>query len=191
MGGWPKIGCLGITNIMFVPLDKGMTAEKSNSTIRDRSLSRTKCAACARSHFVFGTNAFLSVLTVFLLAGRGHPQTQSPADSLRTVSGVVLTDKNEAVPDASITAKSLSGTAQALSDGNGNFHLRVSNGTLVLKITGKYLVPAERLLSVSEPWEGLVLQVKCTIPPVLSMEAEPNSEPSVLITSGIYRMATS
>ncbi|MGH9543847.1 MAG: carboxypeptidase regulatory-like domain-containing protein, partial [Terriglobales bacterium] len=84
----------------------------------------------------------------------------------RIISGVVLTDRNEAIPGASITAVSAAGMTQTVSDGIGKFRLRVPNGAVILRVSGKYLVSQERRLGASEASEGLMLQAEYTIPPV-------------------------
>ena len=75
-----------------------------------------------------------------------------------------MTDKNEAVPNVSVVAESESGTTQAATDANGNFHLRASPSRLKLTVTGKYVVAQERILSASEISKGLVLLIHYTIP---------------------------
>ncbi len=103
-------------------------------------------------------------VTVLLLASYGNSQSQSEAS--RIVSGIVMTERNEVVPRVSVTAESTSGMAQTVTDAGGNFHLHAPKGTLKLKVTGKYVVAQEKLLSASEISEGLVLVIRYTIPPV-------------------------
>jgi hypothetical protein len=102
------------------------------------------------------------VMSVLLLVSPGNSQSQSQTS--RTVSGVVMTEKNEVVPGVSVTAESASGKTSTVTDAAGNFVLRAPHEPLQLKVTGKYVVSQEKLLSASEISEGLVLLIRYTIP---------------------------
>ena len=87
------------------------------------------------------------LLTLLLLVSHGASQSQTGTKLTRIVSGVVMTDKNEAVPNVSVVAESESGTTQAATDANSNFRpdcnlqnpnlqdLRGSGGDLCGQIT--------------------------------------------------------
>lgn len=58
------------------------------------------------------------------------------------------------------------GKLQTTTDAAGNFHLRVPNGPITVRVSGKYLISQERMLSASDASAGLVFQVQYIIPPV-------------------------
>jgi hypothetical protein len=92
--------------------------------------------------FTFGfspARTGLCFVTLLLLAVNVHSQTQPETAPSRIVSGVVLTDRNEAVRSASISAVSASGTTQTVTDAQGNFRLRVPAGPVTLQVSGKYI----------------------------------------------------
>jgi len=60
-------------------------------------------------------------LPVVLLFIIGNAIAQSEGGSLRTLSGVVLTDKHEVIPNVSVVAEYPSGKKETLTDANGNF----------------------------------------------------------------------
>lgn len=104
------------------------------------------------------------LLTLLLLVSHGASQSQTGTKLTRIVSGVVMTEKNEVVPNVLVAAEGDSGTSQAVTDSNGNFQLRASQSRLKLTVTGKYVVAPEKILSASEISEGLVLLIHYTIP---------------------------
>jgi TonB dependent receptor/TonB-dependent Receptor Plug Domain len=106
------------------------------------------------------------LLSILLLSGDQPAQSQSGSNTERIVSGIVLTGNNETVPGATIRAEFISGTTKAVTDSTGSFTLWVPSVDIVLKVTGKYLISQERLVTARENGNGLVFQVKYTIPPV-------------------------
>jgi hypothetical protein len=114
-----------------------MTAANPSSPTLRSSLS---AGPGLRSHLsvasLFPPRAWFFALTILLLVSNVRSQSQSEAGPSRTVSGVVLNDRNEAVSGASITTASASGTTQAVTDGKGNFRLRVPSGAVTLNVSG-------------------------------------------------------
>ena len=106
------------------------------------------------------------VLGMMILLFMSSLQSQTKALSERSVSGVVITEKNESVADATVVASYASGKKETKTDGRGRFRLEVPSGTVKLLISGKYLRSTEKTLNVSELWEGLQLKVSYTIPPL-------------------------
>src|SRR5262245_11515905 len=94
------------------------------------------------------------------------PQIAAQAQSQRTLSGVITTDRNEVVVGATITGRSSAGELTATSDNDGNFKLKVPAEELILKITGKNLVSLERKVDARELREQLRFEVRYSIPPV-------------------------
>jgi hypothetical protein len=88
------------------------------------------------------------------------------ATGSRTVSGVVITDRNEVVPGAKVVAEYGSGTAEATSDASGAFRLLVPEQSLTLKVVAKYVVFEPRRVGTADPSENLLLQVGYAIAPV-------------------------
>jgi hypothetical protein len=94
------------------------------------------------------------------------PQIAAQAQSQRTLSGVITTDRNEVVVGATITVRSSAGELTATSDNDGNFKLNVPSEALIVKITGKNLVSMERKVAARELTEQLRFEVRYSIPPV-------------------------
>src|SRR5215468_315 len=78
-------------------------------------------------------------------------QTLAQSKSARTISGTLVTGKNEAIAGAIITARSSSGEQTAKSDAEGNFSLTVPREAVTLLITGKNLVKVERTITPDAP----------------------------------------
>jgi outer membrane receptor protein involved in Fe transport len=91
---------------------------------------------------------------------------RSQTTPLRSISGVVITDKNELVAGATVVAEYGSGRREMVTDANGAFRLLVPSEAVTLNVVGKYLVFEAKRLNASEPSENLGLQVSYTIPPV-------------------------
>src|SRR5256885_1817409 len=64
---------------------------------------------------------------------------QAEAQTTRTLSGVVVTDRDEAVPGASIIVRYASGEIITITDAAGKFSLPVPDETLTLIVEGKNL----------------------------------------------------
>ncbi|HKQ73588.1 MAG TPA: TonB-dependent receptor [Blastocatellia bacterium] len=93
-------------------------------------------------------------------------QIAAPAQSQRTLSGAVTTARGETVAGATITVRCSAGELTATSDGEGNFKLNVPAEPLVVKITGKNLIPLERKIDARELAEQLRFEVRYSIPPI-------------------------
>ncbi|HKS41898.1 MAG TPA: TonB-dependent receptor, partial [Blastocatellia bacterium] len=92
--------------------------------------------------------------------------SEARAHPARTLSGVILTDKNEAVAGASIVVRSSSGEVKAVSDANGEFSITVPDEPLTVRVEGKNLEATEKLIAATDSTEHLQLKVKYIIPPV-------------------------
>jgi TonB-dependent Receptor Plug Domain len=103
-------------------------------------------------------------LAFLLMAATETSHSQSAAS--RVLSGVVVTEKDEVVPGATVLVQYVSGKKEAVTDGSGSFQMVVPGQPLRLNVVGKYLAFEERRLSTSESTEGLQLKVTYTIPPV-------------------------
>jgi hypothetical protein len=109
-----------------------------------------------------GRSCFLVALLPLAVAGILNAQ----AAPSRVVSGVVITDRNEVVPNVSVVAVYASGKKETTTDADGGFRLSVPDEPLKLAVVGKYLVSEERIIGTSEPRDGLQLRVNYTIPAV-------------------------
>jgi len=105
------------------------------------------------------------VLTALLLIATRYPQAQSEP-RLRSVTGTAVSDRGVVVPGATVSAEYASGKVEAVTDGNGAFRLQAPKETIKLKVSGRYVVSQEKLLSTSDASEGLELKVSYRIDPV-------------------------
>jgi outer membrane receptor protein involved in Fe transport len=103
------------------------------------------------------------LLFVALFGGSQHLIAQTGG---RTLSGVVVSNKREAVEGARIIVRHGAGEQQAVSDAEGKFSLRLPEGTLTLRVEGKYIVPSERQIGPGEKTDNLEIEVEFIIPPV-------------------------
>jgi hypothetical protein len=103
---------------------------------------------------------FLLVASVFV----ARLFAQSPA--LRAVTGIVLTERNEAVPGAIVAANWSFGSTEATTDSNGNFRLSAPREALTVDVHGKYLESRPVRLLANDSAEGLELRVAFSIAPV-------------------------
>lgn len=88
------------------------------------------------------------------------------AQATRTLSGVVVSSRNEAVPGVTVTSKSAAGERTVETDAEGRFSLAVPVETLSVVVTGKNLAMFERLIKPAEAGENLRLEVDFVIPRV-------------------------
>ncbi|MBI4467834.1 MAG: TonB-dependent receptor [Acidobacteria bacterium] len=102
------------------------------------------------------------VLVLLMTASPVWAQTVSS----RVVSGVIVTPKNELIPGVTVTARCASGEQTAITDAEGRFQVTVPPEPVQLRVEGKYIVPHERLIGMSEVSENLELQIEFRIPPV-------------------------
>jgi hypothetical protein len=103
---------------------------------------------------------------VLILILIGYCHGQRGAILLRSVSGVVLTDNNELVPNVAVVAEYASGKTETTTDAIGSFRLTIPSEEAKLKVLGKYVVSEEKNLGPSGPVEGFELRVRYAIPPL-------------------------
>jgi hypothetical protein len=94
-----------------------------------------------------------------LLISLYHVQTFAQSIGARTLSGALVTGKNEAVAGATITARSSSGERTAKSDAEGNFTLTVPREAVTLVVAGKNLVTVEKTIAPDAPSVNLRIEV--------------------------------
>src|SRR5262245_27974824 len=105
----------------------------------------------------------LSVLP--LLISLCYIQTLAQSGA-RTLSGALVTGKNEAVAGATVTARSSSGERTAKSDAEGNFTVTVPREAVTLVVTGKNLVTVEKTIAPDTPSGNLRIEVEYVIPKI-------------------------
>jgi outer membrane receptor protein involved in Fe transport len=92
--------------------------------------------------------------------------TQAVAQSARTLSGAIITNRNEAVAGATITVRSAAGEQTVKSDGEGNFSLVVPREALSLRVSGRNIAAVERAIAANEPTENLRIEIDYVIPKI-------------------------
>ena len=88
------------------------------------------------------------------------------AQGSRVLSGVVVTSRNELVPDVSITVLSVRGETGIITDPQGGFSLIIPEGIISLRLSGKNIRPETRELAANETTESLKLLIEYVVPPV-------------------------
>src|SRR5262245_4941387 len=84
----------------------------------------------------------------------------------RLLSGVVVTQKNEAVEGVLLTIVCSSGQRQTKSEADGTFRVEIPDEPVTLKIGGKYIAPREMELGLGERTQDLTITVEFILPPI-------------------------
>ena len=96
-----------------------------------------------------------------------HPlNTPAQTDATRTLSGIIVNQRGEAVPGVSLIARTASGEQRAVSDAQGGFRLLIPAGPVRLRIEGKYVLAQERAINTGEATEDLRIEIQHVVPPV-------------------------
>jgi outer membrane receptor protein involved in Fe transport len=106
------------------------------------------------------------ICALFFLAFPFSPQVKAQTNQTRTISGTVVTDKNESVAAVSVIARYAYGEQKAITDEDGNFQLIVPDGPLTLRVEGKNVAPIEKALAPGEAAERILLKIKYVVPPI-------------------------
>lgn len=122
--------------------------------------------------YITTRNALVLILVslLFLAASAifcGNLEARPP--NTRTLSGVVLTKKKEALAGVSVIVRSASGEQRAVTDADGNFRFTLGSeaeGTAILRVEGRFIAPLEMRIAPGEPTENLELEVAFIFPPV-------------------------
>lgn len=105
---------------------------------------------------------FVRLLLIVMLINSAWAQTLA----LRTVAGIVLTERNEAVPGAVVSANWGYGSAEVTTDGDGRFHLLAPAVLLTVSVHGKYVESTPVRLYENDSTEELQLHATYSIAPV-------------------------
>jgi hypothetical protein len=120
----------------------------------------------------FAPRFLLLVLTALSAAAPAQDK------KLLTLTGAVVTGRNEAVAGATVTVAYPSGGQTAVTDEEGQFALRVPPEPLTLGVTGKNIRPNERRVSPADLAGRLRVEVAYVIPPLhdslVIMAAQPD-----------------
>jgi hypothetical protein len=120
----------------------------------------------------FAPRFLLLVLTALSAAAPAQDK------KLLTLTGAVVTGRNEAVAGVTVTVTYPSGGQTAVTDEEGQFALRVPPEPLTLGVTGKNIRPNERRVSPADLAGRLRVEVAYVIPPLhdslVIMAAQPD-----------------
>src|SRR5262245_61227574 len=83
-------------------------------------------------------------LGVLILILAAYCRAQTGTVPLRSISGVVMTDKNEVVPNVAVAAEYASGKTETTTNAIGSFRLNIPSEEAKLKVLGEYLVSEEK-----------------------------------------------
>jgi outer membrane receptor protein involved in Fe transport len=106
------------------------------------------------------------IYTLFFLALSICSEAEAQTNQTRTISGTVITYKNESVVGVSVIARYASGQQRSLTDGDGNFSLSVPNVPLTLRVEGKNIASTQKALAPGEGAENILLKIKYVVPPI-------------------------
>ncbi|HZH34542.1 MAG TPA: TonB-dependent receptor [Pyrinomonadaceae bacterium] len=84
----------------------------------------------------------------------------------RKMSGTILTQRFEAVPNVSVEIETSEGKLNATSDSEGNFRLSVPAESLSVSFSGKNIEPQTRIFAATDPLEDLQIKINYKIAPV-------------------------
>ncbi|MDX6694703.1 MAG: hypothetical protein QOF02_2306, partial [Blastocatellia bacterium] len=84
----------------------------------------------------------------------------------RVVSGVVVSQQNELVPNVRILIRSSNGEQQTMTGAAGSFRLEVPSGPLSLKIFGKNIALLSKSIGATDAAENLRIAVSFIVPPI-------------------------
>jgi outer membrane receptor protein involved in Fe transport len=104
-----------------------------------------------------------SLLLILVLLGI---QVEAQTATTRTLSGIVITDRDEIVPGASIIVRYASGEEITITDAAGKFSLPVPDETLTLIVEGKNLQGMQKSIAAGESTVNVQLKVRYIVPPV-------------------------
>lgn len=102
-----------------------------------------------------------AAIIVFLAAVAGVS-----AQSARKFSGVVMTQRFEVVPGASVEAKTSTGKVTVVTDAEGRFSFDLPNEPFSLSVSGKNISTETRMFAPDEDWSDVQLKIVYVVPPV-------------------------
>ena len=85
--------------------------------------------------------------------------TLATAWGQNTITGTVLDDRGELVPDAEISV----GSSQSKTDAHGNFTLPDQLGAITIHVTGNYIAPENKILAAADSRQGIKIHIHYAI----------------------------
>ena len=114
--------------------------------------------------FLFGSTLHNSVA-----AGRSFKEAfewqQQPAQQ-RQLTGVIVSQQEELIPNVTIIARTASDEQRVMSDAEGRFSLVLTNEEVTVRFEGKNLNPIEQVIKPGEPTYNLRIRMTYIIPPI-------------------------
>jgi outer membrane receptor protein involved in Fe transport len=92
--------------------------------------------------------------------------TAMAAERTKRIGGIVVTNQNELVPNATVTIESTEGALRATTGRDGAFQLTVPDEAVMIRVEGKDLEPIERVLEPDDLATDLRLVVDYVVPPI-------------------------
>lgn len=99
------------------------------------------------------------ILIGFLIGSQAFAQT---SNANRTFSGTVVNQQFELVPNVSIEVETSDGKLTTVTDGEGNFSLKVPSESLSVKFFGKNINAVTRIFAVTDTLVGLQVKISLT-----------------------------
>jgi outer membrane receptor protein involved in Fe transport len=84
----------------------------------------------------------------------------------RTLSGTILTQMFEVVPNVTVEVQTFDGKLTTVSDGEGRFSLQVPAESLSVKFSGKNIEPVTRIFAPTDKIEDVQIKIEYVVPPV-------------------------
>ncbi|MGH9945914.1 MAG: TonB-dependent receptor [Pyrinomonadaceae bacterium] len=112
------------------------------------------------------------------------------AQTERRISGVVITDQFELVPNAAIEIETANGTIKTVSNAEGEFSAKVPDGKITVKIAGHNIALFERSFSGSDELGNLQLKIAYLVPPIsesVTITADALAPDAELRNDAIYK----
>ena len=106
------------------------------------------------------------MLALSLLLLLGHSRAQTEKSGMRAISGVVMTDKGELLPNVAVAATYAWGQKETITDADGSFRLSLPDEPVTLRVLGKYVTSEAMSVAESGTLENVHLSVNYTIPAV-------------------------
>src|SRR5262249_1985131 len=105
---------------------------------------------------------FILVICYTILGTTAAAQTRS----IRKISGIIVSNKNEVVEGVSISTRTSYGESKVISAADGSFELNVPDEPVKLKIEGKNVAPQEKEIPQGDSVQNLEIVVDFKIPPI-------------------------
>lgn len=96
-----------------------------------------------------------------------QPSQQQASGDMRTLSGVILSEKDELVPNVTVTARTASGAERTTkSNASGSFSLAVPKETVTVRFFGNNIALQSRIIGANESSDNLQIKIEFVVAPV-------------------------